>query len=61
MTWNLSDKILMHDNIEQLMFWADDVQEFIKRLKEELCYCCNEIKLCNDCQVINELAGSALI
>ena len=41
------------------------VKEFIRLLKEEICWCSNpslkEGELCSDCKNINKLAGDKLI
>jgi hypothetical protein len=58
--FNLSDKIGIFDNAPfDKKILASDVQEFIRLLKERLCYCKEDME-CAHCQVIDKLAGERL-
>ena len=58
-TSTLSDKMV--ECGEPYSLHTKDVREFIRRLKDEYCYCVEKIKPCRSCKFIDKLAGSKLL
>lgn len=64
--FNLSEKIQDQYETKDTLIWTRDVKEFIRRLKEGICFC-DEIEkprefkiICKNCAWINNLTGKEL-
>lgn len=57
-TFNLSKKIVESDAEDYID--VPDVKEFIKLLKDAVCYCERGFSPCTNCKSVDKLAGDAL-